>query len=113
MTATPVTRPDDNGNHRAEAAPGDRLLEIADLNVEFHSDAGIVHAVNGVSFGVSAGETVASGRRVRFRQVGHGDGLLQLLPPTAEINGSVEFLGEELPGAATSGCGRSAAARSR
>ena len=96
MTATPATRPDADGNPRVETVAGDRLIDIEDLTVEFHSDSGIVHAVNGVSFGVAAGETVAlvgesgSGKSVTAMS------LLQLLPPTAKIAGSVEFLGEDL-----------------
>ena len=33
-----------------------RILEIKDLYVEFHSLAGVVHAVNGVSFFMNKGE---------------------------------------------------------
>jgi len=35
------------------------LLEVRDLNVCFHTPEGIVHAVNGVSFKVLDGETIA------------------------------------------------------
>ena len=35
------------------------LLEVRDLRVEFHTRDGIAHAVNGVSFAVEAGETLA------------------------------------------------------
>ncbi len=37
---------------------GNKLVEIKDLVVEFHSDDAIVHAVNGVSFSIEEGETL-------------------------------------------------------
>jgi peptide/nickel transport system ATP-binding protein len=36
----------------------DRLLEIKDLVVKFHTDDGIVHAVNGLDLSLNAGETL-------------------------------------------------------
>ncbi len=35
------------------------LLDIADLHVSFHTDAGVVRAVDGISLAVEAGETLA------------------------------------------------------
>lgn len=34
------------------------LLEVKDLRTEFHTQDGVVHAVNGVSFSVDEGETL-------------------------------------------------------
>ena len=43
------------------AADGDRpLLDVIDLQVEFRMRDGIAHAINGVSFSVSEGETLAN-----------------------------------------------------
>ena len=36
----------------------ERLLEIEDLKVEYITDSGVVHAVNGVSFGLDHGEII-------------------------------------------------------
>ena len=37
---------------------GNKLLEINDLVVEFHTDDGVVHAVNGLDLSLNAGETL-------------------------------------------------------
>jgi oligopeptide/dipeptide ABC transporter ATP-binding protein len=74
------------------------LLEISDLHTEFRTGAGIVRAVDGVSYTVDAGETVAvvgesgSGKSVTALSV------LRLIPnPPGEITaGSVIFAGRDL-----------------
>ena len=45
------------------------LLEIDNLHTEFRTGAGIVRAVDGVSYSVDAGETVAVVSEKRVRQV--------------------------------------------
>ena len=35
-----------------------QLLSVEDLRVEFRTREGVVHALNGVTFGLSAGETL-------------------------------------------------------
>ena len=74
------------------------LLEISDLHTEFRTGAGIVRAVDGVSYTVDAGETVAvvgesgSGKSVTALSV------LRLIPdPPGRITaGSVIFAGRDL-----------------
>jgi len=74
------------------------LLEIKDLHTEFRTGAGIVRAVDGVSYSVDAGETVAvvgesgSGKSVTALSV------LRLIPnPPGEITaGAVIFAGRDL-----------------
>ena len=75
------------------------LLSVRDLHVDFRQKAGVVHAVRGVSFHVSAGETVAlvgesgSGKSMTALSV------LGLLPPGGEARGQVLFKGRNLLGA--------------
>ncbi|MEO6472425.1 MAG: dipeptide ABC transporter ATP-binding protein [Aeromicrobium sp.] len=73
-------------------------LSLTDLSVTFRTDAGTVHAVNGVSFDVAPGEVVAvvgesgSGKSVSSRAV------LGLLPSTAHVEGSARLRERELLG---------------
>lgn len=73
------------------------LLEVEDLQVKFRTPDGVVQAVNGVSFQVDAGETLAvvgesgSGKSVSMHAlVGLTDG--------AEVSGRSRFLGVDLLG---------------
>ncbi len=74
------------------------VLSVRDLDVEFGSEAGLVHAVRGVSFDLAAGSTTAivgesgSGKSVTAL------GVLGLLPDTARMSGSVRLRGRELIG---------------
>ncbi|MFD5034828.1 ABC transporter ATP-binding protein [Streptomyces sp. NPDC058220] len=74
------------------------LLEVRDLRVEFHTRDGIAHAVNGVSFAVEAGETLAvlgesgSGKSVTAQAV---MGILDM-PPGRITGGEVLFQGRDL-----------------
>ena len=82
-------------NYSSEAPP---LLEVRELKTYFRSDGGIVKAVDGVSFTVEAGETVAivgesgSGKSVTALSV------LRLIPnPPGEIvSGEIRFSGTDL-----------------
>ena len=80
----------------------DPLLEVKDLNVTFRTDDGPVQAVRGVDFSVGAGEVLAivgesgSGKSVTAMSI------LQLLPPSATVEGTVQWAGEELLEASTS-----------
>jgi oligopeptide/dipeptide ABC transporter ATP-binding protein len=74
------------------------VLEVTDLKVRFHLKGAVVRAVNGISYTVTAGRTLAiigesgSGKTVSSRAV------MGLLPDTAEVEGSVRLNGEELLG---------------
>jgi oligopeptide/dipeptide ABC transporter ATP-binding protein len=74
-----------------------RLLEIVDLKTHFHTERGLARAVDGVSFSVEAGKTVAlvgesgSGKTVTSLSI------LRLVPtPPGEVSGQVLFEGRDL-----------------
>jgi oligopeptide/dipeptide ABC transporter ATP-binding protein len=85
---------------RAETgeAPGTPLLEVDDLRVGFAAGGREVRAVDGVSFSVTAGTTLAiigesgSGKTVSCRAI------MGLLPETATVRGSARLRGTELIG---------------
>ncbi|MGH3648426.1 MAG: ABC transporter ATP-binding protein [Micromonosporaceae bacterium] len=74
------------------------LLEVDDLWLEFRTRDGVVQALNGVSYHVAAGETLAilgesgSGKSVSAQAV---MGLLET-PPAYVTAGSIRYRGEEL-----------------
>jgi oligopeptide/dipeptide ABC transporter ATP-binding protein len=76
----------------------DALLDVEDLRVAFPGRGREVHAVDGVSYRVYAGQTLAivgesgSGKTVSCRAV------MGLLPPGALITGSARFQGRQLIG---------------
>jgi peptide/nickel transport system ATP-binding protein len=76
---------------------GTPLVEVVDLRVEFHTDAGIVKAVDGVNWSISPGETLGivgesgSGKSVSALAL---MGLLQ--KPQAKISGQILFRGRDL-----------------
>jgi len=74
------------------------LLEVEDLHVEFRTREGLAKAVNGVSYSVRAGETLAvlgesgSGKSVTAQAI---MGILDT-PPGYVTAGSVRFRGEDI-----------------
>lgn len=75
-----------------------KLLEVKDLEVRFRQGTNSVYAVNGVSFDLDQGKTLAiigesgSGKTVTSRA------MMGLLPNTAVVHGSVKLNGKELVG---------------
>jgi oligopeptide transport system ATP-binding protein len=78
--------------------PGEVLLEVEDLSVEFDTPHGTVRAVDGVSWQVRAGETLAilgesgSGKSVSTQAL---TGILEM-PPGRIVSGTAEFRGDDL-----------------
>ena len=74
------------------------LLEVEDLHVEFRTRDGVAKVLNGVSYHVSAGETLAvlgesgSGKSVTAQTI---MGILDT-PPGFITNGTIKFRGEDL-----------------
>jgi oligopeptide/dipeptide ABC transporter ATP-binding protein len=74
------------------------LLEVRDLRTYFHTDEGLVKAVDGVSFDLNAGETLAlvgesgSGKSVTSLSVLR----LVAMPPGRHAGGGIRFRGRDL-----------------
>ncbi|GAA3631609.1 oligopeptide transport system ATP-binding protein [Lentzea atacamensis] len=74
------------------------LLEVEDLHVEFRTRDGVAKVLNGVSYHVSAGETLAvlgesgSGKSVTAQTI---MGILDM-PPAFITKGTIKFRGEDL-----------------
>jgi len=75
------------------------VLDVRGLTVRFRQDGRIIDAVKQVSFSVAKGETVAlvgesgSGKSVTALST------VALLPDSAEVSGSITYLGQEMIGA--------------
>jgi oligopeptide transport system ATP-binding protein len=73
------------------------LLQVADLRVHFPTDFGVVKAVDGISYSVNRGETLAIvGESGCGKSVG-ALGIMGLIPPPGRvISGSINFNGVDL-----------------
>ncbi len=86
--------------HIGRVAPSgdvaEELLRVDDLSVDFPTDDGVVQAVRGVSYTLSAGEVLGivgesgSGKSVSSMAV------MGLLPRSAQVTGSIAFRGENI-----------------
>ncbi|MEW9871197.1 dipeptide ABC transporter ATP-binding protein [Arthrobacter sp. HS15c] len=106
MSSGTYLEPADSTSHSAAErlqvaglySPSDAVLSVRDLNVRFNSENGVVHAVRGVDFDLMPGKTLGivgesgSGKSVTSLAI------MGLLPPTAEIAGTVRLMGKELLG---------------
>jgi oligopeptide transport system ATP-binding protein len=75
-----------------------KLLEVKDLKTQFFTQDGVVHAVNGISYTVDKGETVAI---VGESGSGKSVGVMSLIrlipqPPGKIVDGEVWFDGQDL-----------------
>ena len=100
MSATTVDSPQERGSTPpSKYVPQDGcLLEVDDLYVEFHTEEGVAKAINGVSFDLSQGETLAilgesgSGKSVTAQAI---MGILDM-PPAKIPSGQVRYCGRDL-----------------
>jgi len=96
MTLTDKMISADRTQHSGD--PNTPVLEVEDLHVEFRTRDGVAKAVNGISFDLKPGETLAilgesgSGKSVTAQAV---MGILDT-PPGFVTQGSVRFRGTEL-----------------
>ena len=72
------------------------MLEVEDLSVRFRTEDGLVHAVDGVSFAVDAGEVLAVVGESGCGKTVTALSLVGLLPPSARVSGRVRLHGEDL-----------------
>ncbi len=68
------------------------LLQVRDLHIRFGSQP----AVDGISFEIAAGETLGLVGESGSGKSATSLALLRLLPPSAEVSGSIRFDGQEL-----------------
>ncbi len=73
-------------------------MQVRNLTTRFHTDEGVVHAVNGISYDLYKGETLAVVGESGCGKTVHALSIMRLIPtPPGEItDGSVKFLGREL-----------------
>lgn len=72
------------------------LLQVNGLTIEFMTDSGSIHAVNGATFEVRRGERVAIVGESGSGKSAAALGILRLLPDTARVGGTVIFDGQEV-----------------
>jgi oligopeptide transport system ATP-binding protein len=91
-----MTRPEPSVS--ALLGTGAPVLEVDDLHVEFRTRAGVVNAVNGISYSLAEGETLAilgesgSGKSVSAQAI---MGILDS-PPAVITGGGIHFEGRDL-----------------
>ena len=75
-----------------------KLFEIKDLVVEYHTDNGVVHAVNGISFDLNKGEIIGLVGETGAGKTTTALSIMRLLqvPPAKIVDGSIKLDGEDI-----------------
>lgn len=76
----------------------EKLLEIENLKVEYITDSGTVHAVNGVSFGLDQGEIIGLVGETGAGKTTIALSVMRLLqtPPARVVSGSIRLGGVDV-----------------
>ena len=76
----------------------DELLNLSNLTIQFETDNGLVHAVEGVSLDIKKGETLGLVGETGAGKTTTALGILGLIqtPPGRIVSGEVEFMGQDL-----------------
>ena len=92
----------------------EKILEIRDLVVEYHTDEAIIHAANGVNLSVKKGETIGLVGETGAGKTTIARSILRILqtPPAKLCGGEIYFKGQDLLKLSKRKCARSAATRS-
>ncbi|RPI93393.1 MAG: ABC transporter ATP-binding protein, partial [Chloroflexi bacterium] len=73
------------------------LMEVKNLKTEFHTEEGVVHAVNGISYPLHEGETLGVVGESGCGKSVHALSIMGLIPqPPGKVQGEVFFRGRDL-----------------
>lgn len=82
----------------SERGDSDIVLSVEELHVGFVGESGTVRAVRGLSFDLSAGESMAIVGESGAGKSATSLAIMGLLPATAQVQGSIKLHGDELIG---------------
>ena len=76
----------------------EKILQVKNLNIIYKTDLETVHAVNGISFGISKGKTLGIVGETGAGKTTTALAILRLLPERTGkiVSGSIELMGEDL-----------------
>ena len=86
----------DEPAHPGSGPGGTPLLEVSDLRVRFRSRGSVVNAVQGISFTIEPGQTLAIIGESGSGKTVSAYAMMGLLPRTAQVSGSIRFKGVEI-----------------